>query len=105
MERRVMESDELRATLDQDRLNFLRTELSLSNTLADMAATEMQIGDREAGERSMLHGEEGYATLCRFLKDPKHADHLTADQLQELNAGAAGLRQKLDDIHRLHTRR
>ena len=55
--------------------------------------------------RSVEHGEEGYATLRRLLTDPKHADHLTGNQLQELTAGADDLRKKLDDVRRRHTQR
>ena len=105
MDRRVSDMADLSAKLDHDRVTFLRTEISLSNTLAEMSETEYDIGDREAAARSLAHGEEGYATLLRFLGDPKHASHLTGNQLQELNAGLETLRQKLDDVRRLHTRR
>jgi hypothetical protein len=96
---------DLSAKLDQDRLDFLRTDLKTSFTFAEMAETEYGMGEREAGDRSMAHGEEGYATLRRFLTDPKHATHLTRDQLEELNSGTARLRQRLDDLRQLHTPR
>lgn len=96
---------DLRVKLDRDRLEFLRTDLTTSFIFAEMAETEYGIGENEAGGRSMAHGEEGYATLRRFLTDPKHTSHLTRDQLRELNAGVKKLRQRLDDLHRLHTRR
>jgi hypothetical protein len=94
---------ELRAQLEQDNHNFLKTELAVSFTLAGMAETEYQLGEREAGGRSLDHAEEGYATLCRFLADPKHAGHLTRGQLQELHAGVTELRQKLDEVRLLRT--
>jgi hypothetical protein len=98
-------SAEISAKLDRERVTFLRTEVSLSFTFAETAETEYGLGEQGAAARSLAHGEEGYATLCRFLSDPKHASHLTGDQLQELTDGANSLRQKLDEVHRLHTRR
>jgi hypothetical protein len=96
---------DLSAKLDGDRLEFLRTEIRLSFTLSEMAETEYDIGEREAGDRSLAHSEHGYATLRRFLTDPKHTRHLTQDQFQELNDGVQNLRQRLDDVRRLHTPR
>src|SRR5207302_6730929 len=97
--------DDLRTMLAQDTREFLKTELSIGFTLADMAETEHRLGHTEASERSLAHGEEGYETLSRFLQDPKHAGHLSGEQLQELNDGVKDLRQKLDDVRRLHTPR
>jgi len=96
---------DLRTMLAKDTREFLKTELALGFTLADVAETEYQLGHCEASERSLAHGEEAYDTLSRFLQDPKHAGHLTADQLRELNDGAKDLMQKLGEVRRLHTPR
>ena len=96
---------DLEARLNEDRIAFLRTEVAASLTFAEMAETEYGIGERVAGDRSLVHGEEGYATLRRFLTDPKHTAHLTADQLQELNTDVERLRRKLDDLRRFGTPR
>jgi hypothetical protein len=96
------ESADLRANLNQDRLDFLRTDLTTCFTFAVMAETEFQIGDLEAGQRSLADGEKGHAMISRFLSDPKHATHLTAPQIAELTEGLRALRQRLDDLHGLH---
>jgi hypothetical protein len=92
----------LRVKLDQGRLEFLRTDLDVSRTFADMAETEYELGHLEAAWRSLEHGEQGYATLRKFLTDTNHTRHLTGDQLQELKTGIEKLKQQLDGFRRLH---
>jgi hypothetical protein len=101
----MIDLDDLRVKLGKDTREFLYTELAIGFTLAEVAETESDLGHSEAATRSLAHGEEGYATLHRFLQDPKHAGYLTGDQLQELSTGLERLRQKLDEVGRLHTQR
>lgn len=61
-----------------------------------VAETEKRTGNSEHAAQSLADAESGYATLLRFISDPKHAKHITEEQRAELNAGLAGLRAQLD---------
>src|ERR1051325_7575758 len=89
---------DLQARTDQNRVDFLRTDLDLCFTFANVAETEYGLGGREAGDRSLADAEKGYGTIQRFLSDPKHAKRLTDEEQRELTARLARLRARLDQL-------
>ena len=91
-------SGKLQADSDINRLNFLKTELALCLTFSTIAARNYETGNQESAERSMANSEKAYETVVRFLADPKHSKHLTAEELQDLTADLERLREKLDGL-------
>lgn len=91
-------SEKQRRDLDQDRVAFLKTDLDMCFTLAALAETRFDIGDRELAEAAIQDAEKGYETLKRFLSDPKHTSHMSAEQHGELSAGLQRLRERLDGL-------
>jgi hypothetical protein len=86
---------ELHAKSEQNRLDFLRTDLALCFTFADVVRTELGWGDRKAAERALTKAEEGYATIARFLPDVENAEHR-----KEMEGKLNDLRTKLDSVQR-----
>ena len=91
------ESVRLGEEANRKRIDFLRTELETSFTLASVAEAEQKRGAPQA-EQSLAHAETGYATLLRFMSDPKHARHIPEQETMELKAGIERLRAKLDSL-------
>jgi len=91
------ESVRLQAEANRNRIDFLRTELEMSFTLAGIAEIEQERGEPHAVQ-SLRDAETGYATLVRFLSDPKHSKHMTEQERLELAAGIERLRAKLDSL-------
>ena len=85
---------------DETRVQFLKTEFDTCFTLVGIAETELQSGLKANSRRSTDHAEHGYATLQRFLSDPKHADRLTGEQQREFGQSMRRLRERLDDLKR-----
>ena len=90
------------AALDQRRVDFLKTDLSLCLTFVDLAATRLKMGHRETSKQALVAAEKGYTSLSHFLSDPKHASHLTADRLGEFTAELRTLRERLDGLQGNH---
>ena len=82
---------DLQAATDQNRLDFLRADLGICFTFADLAKTEREIGDRAAAARILDKAEAGYATILRISADVK-----TAEQKCEIAQKVAELRARLD---------
>jgi hypothetical protein len=82
---------DLQAATDGNRLDFLRTDLQLCFTFAELAKTERQIGDRDAARRVLEKAETGCATIARFLADVENPD-----QKNEIALKLAELRATLD---------
>ena len=93
-----MESERLTQETNKNRIEFLRTELQTSNTLADMAESELTLDNPEHAARSLAEAEIAYATLVRFLTDPKHAGHIVDEERVEFAAAVQRLRARLDTI-------
>jgi hypothetical protein len=93
-----IESEQLTAALNQNRIDFLRKELQTCFTLAGLAKTEQDLKDLEHAAMSLAHAEEAYATLVRFLSDSKHAKHITERDRVELTAGMKRVRDQLDKL-------
>ena len=91
------ESVRLQAEASRNRIQFLRTELETSFTLASVAEAEQQRGEQHAVQ-SLADAETGYATMVRFLSDPKYCKHITEQESMELSAGMERLRATLDRL-------
>ena len=88
----------MRARLSQSHVDFLRTDLSLCFTFADLADTRLKMGNQESAGQAIADAETGYQTLSRFLSDSKHVRHLTDDEIRELTAELRRLRERLDGL-------
>jgi hypothetical protein len=88
---------ELRAETEENRIDFLRTDLALCFTFIDLAQTELETGDRDAAMRVCAKAEDGYATIAGFVPEvnnPEHRNHIT-QRLAELRAVLDVLQQRL----------
>jgi hypothetical protein len=83
---------------DRNRFEFLQTEVQSTWALIRLAKTERQIGNEEQAERSLQHAEQGYAVMVRFLDDPKHTNHMSAEDYRRLRAETSKLRRALDEF-------
>jgi len=91
---------DIRAKLNQGRVDFLRIDLSICFTFADLAATMFAAGNRESAEQAIADAEKGYEMMYRFFSDPKQVAQLRADEIVELTSELKRLRQRLDGFHR-----
>jgi hypothetical protein len=57
----------LRDKTEQVRLDFIRTDLEVCLTLADLAETRYSLGDREHAEHTLAKAEKGYSDLRRLF--------------------------------------
>lgn len=89
---------DLRSQSDKNRMEFLRTELNACFTFLSLAETERSIGNDEHAKRAAAEAEKAYATLQRFLTDPKHNSRLTDEERQEITQRMEQLRKKLDSF-------
>jgi len=69
----------------------------MSFALAGVAEAEQERGEQRAVQ-SLADAETGYATLVRFLSDPKYSKHITEQESMELSAGIERLRATLDRL-------
>ena len=92
------QSADLESQSDQNRIEFLRTELAACLTFVSLAETERKIGNEEHAKHSAANAEKAYSTLKQFLSDPKHATHISGEERQEFTEGLEELRRKLDSF-------
>ena len=83
---------DLHAATEESRIDFLRMDLELCFTFADLAKTERKIGDRAAAERVLQKAEVGYATMTRMVADVENAD-----QKYKIEQRLIALRTRLDN--------
>lgn len=90
--------EDLTATTERSRYDFLTTELKLSFTLARLVETEIGIGELEGAKRAIGKAELGFQTASRFLHDLKNDEqrHEIQSQLHQLRATLDGLHRKLE---------
>ena len=93
--------DELQARVNQNIINFLRTELELGFTFVKTAETEASMNNIEHFERARNHSESAVETIRRFearIADPQQRKQILqgAEDLQKRisSLGGASLRQK-----------
>src|SRR4051794_15843777 len=88
---------ELQARTEENRMNFLRTDLALCFTFADVAKTEIATGDREGAMTACAKAEDGYGTIARFALDVTDTEHRNEirQKLAELRVVLDALQQRL----------
>jgi len=88
----------LESQVGQNGIDFLRTDLEVCFIFASVAETHLNSGHQEKAERSIADAEKGYATIQRFLSDPRHAKHISEEDRQEFTAALELLRKMLDRL-------
>jgi hypothetical protein len=58
---------EIHAQAQRNRIDFLKTDLELCFTFADLLDTELQMGDRDAAQRLRENAEHGHDTVAYLL--------------------------------------
>jgi hypothetical protein len=93
----MTELSELHAGTEQNRTDFLQTDVALCFTFAAIAKTELRaMGDQPAAERALQKAEDGYATITGFL--PRVQDVQTRNEMERK---VAELRIVLDGVRAL----
>ena len=72
----------LRDDIEQSRLDFIRIDLQVCLTLASIAETKYDMGNREHAARTIASVEKGYATLLRFFSQAKRISPEERKELQ-----------------------
>jgi len=85
---------ELHARTEQNRVDFLQTDLALCFTFIDVAETELAMGDREAARRALDKAQDGYATIDRFAPEVENPEHHN-----DIERKLRELRSALDALH------
>jgi hypothetical protein len=74
---------------------FIGTALETCHTFASLAATEYEIGDREAAERCTREAEKAHLTVIRFLSGV-----MVDEEGQRFERSLKELRETLNELHR-----
>jgi len=85
----------LRDDIERSRLDFIRTDLQVCLTLASVAGTAYDLGNRAHAARTIASAENGYTTLLRFFSQAKA---LTPEANKELQLTFKRLRERLDGL-------
>ena len=83
---------------DPQRVEFLKSELTLCFTFLFVAAVKYEVGKKESAEESLAYAEEVYSSVLQFVSDPKYSKHLTNEAIKEFTAGLERLRERLDGL-------
>ena len=83
---------------DPQRVEFLKSELTLCFTFLFVAAVKYEVGKKESAEESLANAEEVYSGVQLFVSDPKYSKHLANETIQEFTAGLRRLRERLDGL-------
>ena len=88
----------LRDRIEQARLDFIWTDLSVLLTFAAIVETQHIMGNREHAERTLAEAEKGYFILLRMFSK---AHGLTAEREAQIQDKFKCLRKRLDGLKRL----
>ena len=81
---------------NQTTLNFVRSDLALCSTLADLAKNKINVGDKEDAQKLLERAEKIYASIEQFLT---HIASIRARD--EIKRGLDDRRATLDGVRRL----
>jgi hypothetical protein len=87
----------LRNDVDRVRLDFIRADLQVCVTLASIADTEYDLGNREHAARTIASAEKGYSDMLRYFSQAKN---LAPGAKIELQSTFQRLRERLDRLQR-----
>jgi hypothetical protein len=77
-------------------VNFLRSDLALCSTLAELAKTKLRVGDREDAQRILEKADKIYAPIEQLLT------HIASTQVRdELTKELKDRRATLDSVKQL----
>jgi len=85
----------IRAKADQARIDFIKLDLDLCLTLADVADTAIGMHHLDHAERAISKAEKGYSDLLQLFS---HASGMTEDVQKELRSKFTHLRERLDEL-------
>jgi hypothetical protein len=88
----------LKTGSDNAQAGFFRVELALSSTLADIAETNFKNGNFQSAKRALRNAQQGVSTVQAYLKDPKHARHLTGKEQKEALHESERLQDRLNTL-------
>ena len=83
---------------DPQRVEFLKSELTLCFTFLFVAAVKYEVGKKESAEESLANAKEVYSSVLLFVSDPKYSKHLNNEAIKEFTAGLERVRQRLDGL-------
>lgn len=91
--------EQFHAETQRNRIDFLESDLALCGTFADIANTELSLGEAAAAAQAFLNAEAGYTTITRLLLDVENPEHRAAIEVR-----AEALRARLEELQtRLHS--
>jgi hypothetical protein len=85
----------LRDDIERARLDFIRTDLKMCLTLASLAETEYDCGNREHAARTIASAEKGYSDMLRYFSQAKNP---APEARKELQSTFKRLRERLDGL-------
>ena len=97
MDRFAEEVQNLHQQTQQNRYEYLLTELDVCSTTIDFGVTELEIGNREIANREAATASKGVETIERFLRELDSTEHkdLILARLQQLKKALDAFEQKL----------
>ena len=87
--------------VEEVRLDFIRTDLGVCSTFADIVEREYTMGNWDHAERTLAVTEKGYSTVLRLLSQARGLRIETEDELQTT---LKHLRERLDRLKRKYCR-
>jgi hypothetical protein len=81
------------ARAESAQYEFLRADLALCHTFADLVKTEFEMGDYQGVQQAFSKAEAGYATISRLLLSLADAAHR-----DEIEHELEKLRGRLDEL-------
>ena len=85
----------LREEFEQIRLDYIWTDLGVCLTLAAVAKTQADMGNREHAERALAAAEKGYHDMLRFYAQAKGP---TVEREREFQSKFNHLREELERL-------
>ena len=88
----------LQEQTEQGRLDLIRSDLELLNTLANLVESKLKLGNREHARETFTRAEKGYEDVSRiFEKRNLWGEKATSEIREKLEE----LREELDRVQRL----
>lgn len=87
----------LRSETDHALLDFIRTDLGVCLTFANVVETANSMGHRDHAERTLAAAEKGYSDMLRYFL---RARGMTPEVEMELRSKFKQLRERLDGLQR-----
>ena len=87
---------------EQNRLNLLRTDLSMIHTLLGLVETELTLRNHEHAMQTLASATKGYEDICRIFGQRHSWEEQATNEIQ---GKLADLRKEIDRVQKLvHSR-